>query len=230
MLAVGLLLMAVLPGCGGEDAGQDGTGGSSPATAGQQGTDLSGTNLGGTTTAGSATAGDGSVFDPNNIDNALQWWIARTRELGEAQRSGNQLRIDAAMQDFDAARQSIVGQRIRYTFGVERPSVGGALATGDAISAQGVHVSLHHTHPNDLGAIRIGSQFDAGGRRHVESTPILLKPGEHIDSQMLLQLSTRSRFDISARIVDTAWLGATFMRPPTLILFVDDVRVEQIHP
>lgn len=46
---------------------------------------------------------------------------------------------------------------------------------------------------------------------------------------MLAQLSTRSTFVASATVTDTTWLGSTFLRPPTLVLYVDDVRIEQVN-
>ncbi len=173
-------------------------------------------------------AGDTSRFDSQDIDNALRWWIATVRELGEAQGSGNQLRVDAALQEFNGRLASLRGQRIRYPFSVRTPSVGGALATGQAISREGVHIGIQHE--TDHGAIRIGSRVDATGRPHSESTPILLRTGQGIDEAMLMQLSTRSTLVASATITDVTWLGSTFMRPPTLVLFVDDVQVEQIKP
>jgi hypothetical protein len=171
-------------------------------------------------------AADGTRFDPNNIDTTLRWWIARTREVGNAQRSGNQLRVDAAQQALRKHLAGLVGQRIRYTFGVRTPSVGGAMATGAAISAQGVHIGIQHE--AESGAIRVGAERDARGVSHIESTPILLRAGRDIDASMLPKLSNRSTFVASARVVKTQVLGATFLRPPTLILFVSDVQLEQV--
>lgn len=225
-LALTFTLALALVGCGGGDGGDGGGGeGTGDATAARGGAAAQPATAGGATRTG---APDTSRFDPHDIDNALAWWISRVRDLGAAQGSGNQMRIDAARQELDTHLASLRGQRIRYTFNVNTPSVGGALATGQAISRDGVHIGIQHE--TDHGAMRVGSRTDASGRHHTESTPILIRTGQGIDEATLMQLTTSSSFLAAATVTDTTWLGATFMRPPTLVLFVDNVQVEQINP
>ncbi|MCW5620314.1 MAG: hypothetical protein KIS79_04320 [Burkholderiales bacterium] len=167
---------------------------------------------------------DGTRFDPGDINQSLRWWIARTGEVGAAQRSGNQLRVDAAQQQFRRQLACLVNQRINYTFRVQRHPI----RNDPAISAQGVLIGIYHA--TDDGVIRVGVERDARGVTHVESAPILLRAGQDIDASVLPDLSTRSTFIASARIARTGVLGATSLRPPTLILFVTDVRLEQVRP
>lgn len=177
--------------------------------------------------AACAPAPDGTRFDPNDVDKTLRWWIARTRELGKAQRSGNQLRVDAARQQFNRQLACLVNQRIKYTFRVQRHPI---RADPPAIGADGVQVGIYHKDKADGGVIRVGAQRDARGVEHAESAPILLRAGREIDAAVLPKLSMKSTFVASARVAKTGVLGATALRPPTLILFVTDVRVEQVKP
>lgn len=169
---------------------------------------------------------DGTRFDPNDIDKTLHWWIARTQELGAAQRSGNQIRVDAARQEFGRQLACSRNQRIRYTLRVQRHPV----RDDPAISTAGVLVGAYHQDKAGKGVVVVGSERDARGITYVESVPILLRAGREIDPAVLQSLGMSSRFVVSARVVKTGVLGATSLRPPTLILFVDDVRVEQVRP
>lgn len=168
-------------------------------------------------------AADGTRFDPNDINKALRWWVARTRELGTAQRSGNQLRVDAARQQFARHLRCPLNQRVRYTFRVQKHPI----RDDPAISAAGVLVGIHHQGKD--GVIKVGAQRDSRGIDYTESAPILLRAGKDIDPAVLPKLSMGSTFVASARVAKTGVLGATSLRSPTLILFVDDVRVEQVR-
>lgn len=169
-------------------------------------------------------AADGSQFDPEDIDKSLRWWVARTREVGSAQRSGNQIRINTAQQQFRRQLACLGHHRIRYTFRVQRHPI----RNDPAISDAGVLVGIRHK--ADDGVIVVGGERDARGITYTESVPILLRAGREIDAAALPKLSTKSTFVASARIAKTDVLGATALRAPTLILFVDDVKVEQIRP
>ncbi len=173
---------------------------------------------------GCAPAADGTRFDPQDIDKALSWWIARTREMGEAQRSGNQLRIDAAKQQFERHLACLVNQRIKYTFRTQKHPI----RDDPVISAQGVLIGIYHK--SDYGVISVGAERDSRGITHAQSAPILLRANRDIDAGVLPNLSTSSTFLASGRIAKTSVLGATSLRPPTLILFVSDVQVEQVRP
>lgn len=203
-----VVMMLALAGCGGGDAGGDG------AAAGTGGR--------------SAQPESGSVFDTSDVDNTIAWWTNQLRPLGEAQRSGNQIRIEEATAEFDAVRNGLIGQRVSYTMSVRTPSVGGALATAQAISRDGVYVGVQRE--TDRGGLWVGTDRDARGANHVDSTPILLRPGEHFDEALLSQLSMQSTFVVSGDIFRTDWRGANFMRAPILILFVNNVQVEQVNP
>lgn len=171
-------------------------------------------------------AADGTKFDPNDLDRSLRWWVGRTRELGSAQRSGNQIRITAAQQQFKRQLACLHNQRVKYVFGVQRHPI----RDDPAISTAGVLVGIHHKGKADDGVIVVGGERDARGITYAESVPILLRAGREIDPSELPKLSMNSTFLASARVVKTGVLGATALRPPTLILFVDDVRVERVNP
>ena len=167
-------------------------------------------------------AADGTRFDPNDVSKALRWWVARTRELGTAQRSGNQLRIDAARQQFARQLRCPLNQRVRYTFRVQKHPI----RNDPAISASGVLVGIYHEGKG--GVIKVGAQRDSRRIDYTESAPILLRAGKDIDPAVLPQLDMDSTFVASARVAKTGVLGGTSLRSPTLILFVDDLQVEQI--
>jgi hypothetical protein len=169
-------------------------------------------------------ASDGTQFDPNDINKTLRWWVARTRELGSAQRSGNQIRIDAAQQQFRRQLACLNNQRIKYTFRVQRHPI----RNDPSISTAGVLVGIYHK--ADDGVIVVGGERDARGITYTESVPILLRAGREIDAAALPGLSTKSTFVASARVTKTGVLGATALRAPTLIVFVDDVKVERVNP
>lgn len=169
-------------------------------------------------------AADGSQFDTNDINKSLRWWVARTREFGSAQRSGNQIRIDAAQQQFRRQLACLTNQRIKYTFRVQRHPI----RNDPAISNAGVLVGIYHK--ADDGVIVVGGERDERGITYTESVPILLRAGREIDAATLPKLSTKSTFVASARVAKTGVLGATSLRAPTLILFVDDLKIEQIRP
>lgn len=169
-------------------------------------------------------AADGSQFDPKDINKSLRWWVASTREVGSAQRSGNQIRIDAAQQQFRRQLACLSNQRISYTFRVQSHPI----RNDPAISNAGVLVGINHK--ADDGAIVVGGERDARGITYAESVPILLRAGREIDAAALPQLSMKSTFLASARVAKVGVLGATALRPPTLILFVDDVKIERIEP
>jgi hypothetical protein len=174
--------------------------------------------------AACGAAADGTRFEPGDLDAALRWWIARTREVGAAQRTGNKLRIDAAQQAFRQQLDCLINQRITYTFRVQAHPI----RDDPPISAAGVLVGIYHQ--TDDGVIRVGGERDARGIQHAESAPILLRAGSDIDAAVLPTLSRSSTFVVSARIAKTNVLGATALRAPTLILFVTDVKVEGIKP
>jgi hypothetical protein len=172
-------------------------------------------------------AADGTRFDPNDINKSLRWWIARTREVGKAQSSGNQMRANAAQQQFRRHLACLVNQRVKYTFRVQRHPIS---ADPPPISAQGVQVGIYHKDKADGGVIVVGAERDARGVTHRDSAPIMLRAGREIDATVLPELSMNSTLEASARIAKTGWRGATALRPPTLILFVTDLKVEQVKP
>jgi hypothetical protein len=172
-------------------------------------------------------AADGTRFDPNDINQSLRWWIARTREVGKAQSSGNQMRVNAAQQQFRRHLACLVNQRVKYTFRVQRHPIS---ADPPPISAQGVQVGIYHKDKADGGVIVVGAEHDARGVTHRDSAPIMLRAGQQIDATVLPKLSMNSTLVASARIAKTGWRGATALRPPTLILFVTDLKVEQVRP
>jgi hypothetical protein len=169
-------------------------------------------------------AADGTQFDTNDINKSLRWWVARTREVGSAQRSGNQIRINAAQQQFRRQLACLNNQRIKYTFRVQRHPI----RNDPSISTAGVLVGIYHK--ADDGVIVVGGERDARGITYTESVPILLRAGREIDAAALPNLSTKSTFVASARVTKTGVLGATALRAPTLIVFVDDVKVERVIP
>jgi hypothetical protein len=171
-------------------------------------------------------AADGTQFDPSDLDRSLRWWVGRTRELGSAQRSGNQIRITAAQQQFRHQLACLNSQRVKYVFRVQRHPI----RDDPAISTAGVLVGIHHKGKADDGVIVVGGERDARGITYAESVPILLRVGREIDASDLPRLRMSSTFLASARVAKTGVLGATALRPPTLILFVDDVRVERVDP
>lgn len=176
--------------------------------------------------AASAACGpapDGTRFEPGDIDASMHWWIARTHEVGAAQQTGNQIRIDAARQTFRQHLDCLVDQRITYTFRVQPHPI----RDDPSISAAGVLIGIYHQ--TDHGVIRVGAQRDARGIEHAESAPIFLRTGSDIDAAVLPTLSRSSTFVASARIAGTNVLGTTALRAPTLILFVTDVKVEAVR-
>lgn len=92
-------------------------------------------------------------------------------------------------------------------------------------------------HRADNARIQVGTRYhDTRMRGYIYV--FQLKPGEHIDADILARLSTKSTFEISATIsqtgvarLDTWHQGmGRFSTPPTLLLFISDIKVEKVNP
>ncbi len=184
---------------------------------------------------GAATAVD--EFDPTNRNRAAFWWAGLVSELTEAKASGNEVRVDEVIQKIDAARAPLVGQRIRFLFNVwqTNPDLPETVWDYKPISSEGVWVGILHRADN--ARIHVGVKYhDTRMRGYIY--PFQLKPGEHIDPTILGSLSTKSTFEISATIsqtgvarLDTWHQGMKrFSTPPTLLLFINDIKVETVNP
>ena len=184
-----------------------------------------------------AAATDVTEFDPHNRNRAAFWWAGLVNELTQAKASGNDVRVTEVMQKIDAARQPLVGQRITYLFNVwqTNPDLPETVWNYKPISSEGVWVGILHRADN--ARVHVGTKYhDTRMRGYIYA--FQLKPGEHIDSAVLGSLSTTSTFEISATIsqtgvsrLDTWHQGMKrFSTPPTLLLFINDIKVEKVNP
>ena len=167
----------------------------------------------------------------------MSWWASLVNELADAKASGNSIRVTEVMEKISAAQKPLVGQRIRFLFNVwqSNPDLPETVWNYQAISAEGVWVGLLHR-ANDA-RIHVGTRYhDTRMRGYIYA--FKLKPGEHIDPAVLRNLSTTSTFEIAATISETgvsrldSWHQGTkrFTTPPTLLLFIKDIKVEKVNP
>ena len=186
---------------------------------------------GGGSGGGTSTPTD---FDPNNRDRAAIWWGGLVRQLADAKASGNEVRVEEAMQMLDSARVPLVGQRVRFRFNVwaTNPDLPETVWDYKRISSAGVWVGLLHR--SDPGRIRVGVKHpERQGAR-----AFLLKAGQDIDPALLRDLTDRSSFEVSGTITRTAidrldtWHQGfkRFTDPPTLAIFIKDIAVEKVNP
>jgi len=193
---------------------------------------LTGCSSGGNDSSSAATE-----FDPNNRDRTAFWWAGLVKDLAEAKASENQIRVDAAIQKIDAARKPLVGRRIKFQFNVwtTNPGIPETVWNYKPISSAGVWVGILLR--ADQARIHVGMPYhNRRARGYIYA--FQLKPGKHIDPAILGNLSTRSKFIISATISQTGlarldtWHKGTkrFSTPPTLLLFIKDIKVEKIIP
>lgn len=189
---------------------------------------------------GCGGSGDGAgtaaitEFDPNNRDRAAFWWANLVQKVVDAKATENQILIDETMQEVTAAVQPLAGQRIQFKFGVfqANPDLPETVWNYKPISAEGVWVGLvHRANP---GRIRVGVPVqNRNGPR-----AFLLKPGEHVDPAVLRDLTMSSTFEISATITHTAferfdsWHQGfkRFSDTPTLAIYLNQIKVEQVNP
>ena len=184
-----------------------------------------------------AAATDVTEFDPHNRNRAALWWAGLVNELTQAKASGNDVRVTEVMQKIDAARAPLVGQRITYLFNVwqTNPDLPETVWNYKPISSEGVWVGILHRADN--ARVHVGTKYhDTRMRGYIYA--FQLKPGEHIDPAVLGSLSTTSTFEISATITQTGvsrfdtWHQGMkrFSTPPTLLLFINDIKVEKVNP
>jgi len=183
---------------------------------------------------GSGGADSVAAFDASNRDRAALWWAGQVRQLVAAKESGNSMRVEEAVKMLDAARAPLVGQRIRFLFNVwtTNPDLPSTVWSYTPISKDGVWVGLLHR--AEPGRIRVGIQHP--GRRGARA--FQLKPGVHLDPAILRDLSERSVFEVSGTVMrteidrlDTWHMGTKrFTDAPTLVMYINDIKVENVNP